>query len=96
MITTYRNSEIIRDCVPFPSPSSAPEDVTETDETIKPALMMRRAFCPDKTVSGLLVNRLISCFDAVRHRTVPKTMMIQLIQRVMSYILLTLLCSPAP
>ena len=43
MMNRYRNSEMMRDRVPFPSPSNAPEDVTETADTIKPALMMRRA-----------------------------------------------------
>ena len=44
--TTYRQSEISNEGVPFPSPSNAPEDVTETAETINPAPMMRKAVSP--------------------------------------------------
>ena len=79
MMNRYRNSEMMRDRVPFPSPSNAPEDVTETADTIKPALMMRRAVCPARIVSGLSVNSPISCPADVRHATVPKSIMIPLI-----------------
>ena len=41
MTTTYRQREISNEGVPFPSPSNAPEDVTETAETINPAPIMR-------------------------------------------------------
>ena len=44
--TTYRQSEISNEGVPFPSHSWAPEEVTETAETIKPAPMMRKAVSP--------------------------------------------------
>ena len=44
--TTYRQREISKEGVPFPGPSNAPEEVTETDETIKPAPMIRRAVSP--------------------------------------------------
>lgn len=46
MTTTYRQREISKEGVPFPSPSNAPEDVTETAETINPAPMMRKAVSP--------------------------------------------------
>ena len=96
MMNRYRNSEIMRDWVPFPSPSNAPEDVTETADTINPALMMRRAVCPARIVSGLSVNTPISCLAHVSHATVPRSIMIPLIHRVIPYIFLTLPCSPAP
>ena len=41
MTTTYRQREISKEGVPFLSPSNAPEEVTETAETINPAPMMR-------------------------------------------------------
>ena len=44
--TTYRQREISKEGVPFPSPSNAPEEVTETAETINPAPMMRKAVSP--------------------------------------------------
>ena len=44
--TTYRQSEISNEGIPFPSPYNAPEDVTETAETIKPDPMMRKAVSP--------------------------------------------------
>ena len=43
MTTTYRQREISKEGVPFPSPSNAPEEVTETAETINPAPMMRNS-----------------------------------------------------
>lgn len=58
--TTYRKSEISNEGVPFPSPSSAPEDVTETAETRKPALMIRRAVSPVWIVASVCVNSPIS------------------------------------
>ena len=42
IITTMNlHSEIISDGTPLPSPSSEPEAVTDTDDTINPALIMR-------------------------------------------------------
>ena len=49
---TYRSSDIVSDGPPIPSPSSAPEAMTETAETINPRLMIRRASLPAATVSG--------------------------------------------
>lgn len=52
--TTYRQREISNEGVPFPSPSNAPEDVTETAETINPAPMIRSAFdshCQEWTIA---------------------------------------------
>ena len=76
--TTYRQSEISNEGMPFPSPSSAPEDVTETAETIKPAPMIRRAVFPIWIVASVWVNSPISwpgissfsyqCVDRTGHR----------------------------
>ena len=49
-----------REGSPFPSPSRAPERVTDTAETTKPRLITRRATAPMATVSGLAVNRPMS------------------------------------
>lgn len=46
MMIMYLHREIINDCSPFPNPSNAPEEVTETAETTKPAAMIRRAVSP--------------------------------------------------
>ena len=61
IITTMNlHSEIISDGTPLPSPSSEPEAVTDTDDTINPALIMRRAVSPAAMTSGLSVNIPIS------------------------------------
>ena len=48
------------DGAPMPSPSRAPEAITETVETIKPRLMMRSAAAPARTVSSFCVKGLMS------------------------------------
>lgn len=40
MTTTYLDKEIIKEAIPIPSPSSVPEQVTETADTINPRLMI--------------------------------------------------------
>ena len=55
-------------------PSKAPEDVTDTDETMKPALMMRSAAAPACTVFELSVKSPISRWGTVRQIKVPATM----------------------
>ena len=79
--TTYRQSEISNEGMPFPSPSSAPEDVTETAETIKPAPMIRRAVFPVWIVASVWVNSPISWPGISRHITVPSTIMIPLMHK---------------
>mgnify|MGYP000385156239 FL=1 len=44
IITAYLNTDITSDGSPFPNPSSAPEAVTDTDDTIKPALIILSAW----------------------------------------------------
>ena len=73
---TYLHTDIISDGNPFPSPSSAPVEVTDTVDTINPALIILNAVSPALIVSGLLVNRPISDPGIARQRIVP----------VMSYI----------
>ena len=46
MMIVYLHSEMIRDGVPFPSPSSAPELVMDTEETKNPRLIIRSAIPP--------------------------------------------------
>ena len=53
--------------VPFPSPSNAPEEVTETAETINPAPMMRKAVSPAWIVASVWVNSPISWPGISRH-----------------------------
>ena len=59
----------------MPSPSSAPPAATETEETRKPALMMRSASAPARMLSGFWVNSPISWAGMARQRTVPAAMM---------------------
>ena len=60
MISRYLQRDTTSEAVPLPSPSSAPQEVTETEDTRKPAQMIRRAVFPAEMVSGLVVNIPIS------------------------------------
>ena len=80
----------------MPSPSRAPEKVTETAETINPALIIRRAWAPIWTVCALEVKSPISRSGTVRQRTVPTTIIRALIHRAVPQIFLTRRISPAP
>ena len=82
MISTYLHREMIREGVPFPKPSSAPQAVTDTAETRKPALMIRRAVFPARTVSALEVNSPINCPGTARQITVPMIIMTLLMASV--------------
>ena len=81
VIRTYRSSEIIREGRPIPSPSRAPEEITETVEARKPMLMIRRAEVPAEMVSLPEVNRLISSEGIAWQRTVPKTIIVSVLTR---------------
>ena len=67
---------MIRDCIPFPNPSNAPDAVIEKVEKRKPRLMMRSAVCPIRIVSGFVVKRPIRRFGITRQMIVPKSMII--------------------
>lgn len=54
MITTYLDSDMNSDGIPLPSPSKAPEHVTETADTAKPQLMYLRAVTPILLFQDLL------------------------------------------
>ena len=72
MISTYLHREIRREGVPFPSPSSAPQAVTDREDTIKPMLMIRRADFPARMVSAFDVNIPIREPGTARQTTVPQ------------------------
>ena len=82
--------------MPFPRPSMAPEVVTDTAETRKPALMILRALEPAAMVSGVVVKRFISCVEARRQMMVPRSMIIQLDSSVSRKIFFTRFISRAP
>ena len=46
MINIYRQSEINKDGIPLPNPSNAPDEVTDTAETINPAPIILNAVSP--------------------------------------------------
>lgn len=94
--TTYRSSEIYREGVPFPSPSRAPQQVTETADTMKPRLMMCRAVTPIQTVSVLAVNNPIRLSGISQESIVPMTMTPAVSARVVWKIFFTRVFSPAP
>lgn len=71
----YRSREITSEGVPMPSPSRAPQEMMETEETIKPMLMIHKAVLPMAMVSALVENKPISCPGIVQHRMVPTAMM---------------------
>src|SRR5699024_396882 len=75
MTTTYRSSEMTSELPPLPSPSSAPDAATDTDETRNPRLMIRSAAAPAATVSGFWVNSAISGPAKAQHSAVPAAMM---------------------
>ena len=75
MTTRYRHREITREGVPLPTPSSAPQEATDTADTRKPPLMMRSAWAPTCIVSGVWVNSPISWLGRSRQITVPASMM---------------------
>ena len=78
----YRHNETTREAVPFPRPSSAPQAVTDTEETRKPAQMIRSAVFPAWIVDGFVVNIPMSCPGTVRQMMVPISMITPLIQSV--------------
>ena len=82
MMIRYLQRETTSEALPRPSPSSAPQDVTDTEETRKPAQMIRRAVLPAAIVSGLVVNIPISCPGTVRQMIVPISMITPLIHSV--------------
>ena len=64
----------MRDGNPIPSPSKAPELVTETEDTRNPRQIIRRAEEPIFMVAGVVVNRWIRVPGMHKHRTVPIAM----------------------
>ena len=82
MMIRYLQRETTSEALPRPSPSSAPQDVTDTEETRKPAQMIRRAVLPAEIVSGLVVNIPISCPGTVRQMIVPTSMITLLMPSV--------------
>ena len=58
--TVYLHRDMMREANPFPIPYKAKDEVTDTDDIIKPALIMRRALAPSAIVSGLPVKNDMS------------------------------------
>ena len=81
MIIRYLHNDMISDSLPLLSASRAPQEVTDTADTMNPPLMIRRAVSPILTVSALLVNIDIILFGITRHRTVPTAIMTAIIIR---------------
>ena len=63
-----------RDGIPAPSPSKAPQQITETQEKINPRLMIRRAFVPMAIVSGVDVKICMSIPGAIQQSKSPASM----------------------
>ena len=69
--TTYLQSDIINDGIPFLSPSNAPQQMTDTDEAINPILITFNAVIPFCIVTAFSVNNPISCPGIAKHIIVP-------------------------
>ena len=57
--TTYLQSDIINDGIPFLSPSNAPQQMTDTDEAINPILITFNAVIPFCIVTAFIVSHFI-------------------------------------
>ena len=60
MTAAYRSSEMTSEGTPSPSPSSAPQEMTDTDEMMKPALIILSALSPVLIASVSLANSDVS------------------------------------
>ena len=81
IIIVYLKSEMMSDGRPLLSPSRAPDEVTDTADTTKPALIIRSAFLPISMVSALVENIEISLSGIVRQITVPISIIPAVIMR---------------
>ena len=81
IITIYLQSEITSDGKPLLSPSRAPQEVTDTAENTKPALIILKAVAPSFTVSLLDVNIEIIFDGTVKQITIPTAIIIAIIIR---------------
>lgn len=81
IIIVYLKSDMMSDGKPLLSPSSAPDEVTDTADTTNPALIIRSAFLPISMVSLLFVNIAISLSGIVRQITVPMSIIPAVIMR---------------
>ena len=79
--------EISSEGKPMFSPSSAPQEVTDTAEIINPPLIIRSAVFPITTVSAELVKIPIRLPGMERQRTVPTIITTNDIPRAVRYIL---------
>ena len=92
----YRNIEIIKEENPLPKASRLPDTVIDTEEIIKPILIILKAVSPIEIVSGLAVNKPINFSGINKQRTVPSAITVNIIERAVLNIFLTLVYSSAP
>ena len=74
MTTIYRAKEMLMDGNPLPSPSNAPEHVTDTQEAKKPKLIICSALTPICIVSVFVVNNPIKADGNIQDNKVPTSM----------------------
>ena len=82
--------------MPFPSPSRTPENVTETEDTTNPKLMILSAAPPISIVARLVVNNPISCCGIAQEIAIPITITSAINPMEVCVIFFTLSYSPAP
>ena len=75
MNSVWRRSEMTSEGTPIPSPSSAPQAMTETEEITKPRLIVRKAALPAAIVSAFCENSPINSAGTNQHSAVPTAMM---------------------
>ena len=96
MMIRSRRSEIIREGIPALSPSSAPQQVTEIADTMKPRLIMCIACTPIVIVAGFAVKIPISAAGTLQLRISPRSMIAKAIMRAVIKIFFTRRYSFAP
>lgn len=80
-MTPQRRAEMAKEGPPMPSPSRAPQEMTDTAETRKPRLMIYRARAPAATVAGEREKSPASSPGTAQHTTVPAAMIAPAIAR---------------
>ena len=79
IITIYLQREITSDGKPLLSPSRAPQEVTDTADTTKPALIILKAVAPSFTVCEIKIKSEIILDGITKQITVPTAIIVAII-----------------
>ena len=89
----YLSKEIIKEGLPIPKPSNAPQEIMGTEEITNPILIILRAVLPAAIVSALVENSPINWLGIIQQSTVPIAIMQAESASATRYIFCTLTCS---